>query len=105
MTLTAELVLFGIPSATSKVNVPAPALNMPSKLPTASVAGPLPSVPWLYVVATHSGITLAPLLGNLVAEEIIATSPQALLTAFRPDRLLGGAAGHAPLPARRPGQQ
>jgi len=70
-----------------------------------TVAGPLPSVPWLYVVATHSGITLAPLLGNLVAEEVVASAPQALLTAFRPDRLLGGVAGHAPLPARRPGQQ
>jgi glycine/D-amino acid oxidase-like deaminating enzyme len=70
-----------------------------------TVAGPLPSVPWLYVIATHSGITLAPLLGNLVAEEITAATSHALLTAFRPDRLLDGAAGHAPLPARRPGQQ
>jgi len=25
-----------------------------------TVAGPLPSLPWLYVVATHSGVTLAP---------------------------------------------
>jgi glycine/D-amino acid oxidase-like deaminating enzyme len=70
-----------------------------------TIAGPLPSVPWLYVVATHSGVTLAPLLGNLVAEEISGAAPQDLLTAFRPDRLLNGTVGHTPLPARRPGQQ
>ena len=69
-----------------------------------TVAGPLPSAPWLYVVATHSGVTLAPLLGNLVAEEIVG-APQPLLATFRPDRLLDGAVPHLPLPARRPGQQ
>ena len=70
-----------------------------------TVAGPLPSVPWLYVVATHSGVTLAPLLGNLVAQEVSGAAPADLLTAFRPDRLLDGAVEHAPLLARRPGQQ
>ncbi|MDT7692880.1 MAG: hypothetical protein QOI75_2247 [Pseudonocardiales bacterium] len=69
-----------------------------------TVAGPLPSAPRLYVVATHSGVTLAPLLGTLVAEEILGT-PQPLLAAFRPDRLLDGAVRHPPLLARRPGQQ
>ncbi|MDT7623736.1 MAG: hypothetical protein QOF99_4637, partial [Pseudonocardiales bacterium] len=67
-------------------------------------AGPLPSAPRLYVVATHSGVTLAPLLGTLVAEEILG-APQPLLAAFRPDRLLDGAVRHPPLPARGPGQQ
>jgi glycine/D-amino acid oxidase-like deaminating enzyme len=69
-----------------------------------TVAGSLPSAPWLYVVATHSGVTLAPLLGNLVAEEVHDV-PQEMLGAFRPDRLLDGAVGYGPLPARRPGQQ
>jgi len=49
-------------------------------------------------------VTLAPLLGILVAEEILGT-PQPLLATFRPDRLLDGAIRHTPLPARRPGQQ
>lgn len=70
-----------------------------------TVAGPLPSMPWLYVVATHSGVTLAPLLGNLVAEEVAGDAPQPLLAAFRPDRLLDQAVEHEPLPPRRPGQQ
>jgi glycine/D-amino acid oxidase-like deaminating enzyme len=38
-----------------------------------------------YVVATHSGITLAPLLGELVSGEVFGTE-SGLLTAFRPSR-------------------
>jgi len=70
-----------------------------------TVAGPLPSAPWLYVLATHSGITLAPLLGDLAAKEIHGASAQSLLAPFRPDRLLGRPADRGPLPPRRPGQQ
>jgi len=70
-----------------------------------TVAGPIPNMPWLYVVATHSGITLAPLLGASVAAEIYGT-PQDLLTDFRPDRFLSDTGVTAtPVPPRRPGQQ
>jgi glycine/D-amino acid oxidase-like deaminating enzyme len=41
--------------------------------------------PRFYVVATHSGITLAPLLGDLVAGEVFGTR-SAMLTDFRPER-------------------
>jgi glycine/D-amino acid oxidase-like deaminating enzyme len=41
--------------------------------------------PRFYVVATHSGITLAPLLGELVAGEVFGTE-SAMLADFRPDR-------------------
>jgi glycine/D-amino acid oxidase-like deaminating enzyme len=41
--------------------------------------------PRFYVVATHSGITLAPLLGDLVAAEVFGTE-SAMLSPFRPDR-------------------
>jgi glycine/D-amino acid oxidase-like deaminating enzyme len=41
--------------------------------------------PAFYVVATHSGITLAPLLGDLVADEVFGTESPMLAT-FRPDR-------------------
>jgi D-hydroxyproline dehydrogenase subunit beta len=40
----------------------------------------------LYVVATHSGITLSPLLGELVAEELVHDRQQAVLERFRPAR-------------------
>lgn len=43
----------------------------------------------VYVVATHSGMTLAPALGNLVAEDILTGSRPALLAEFSPDRLIG----------------
>ncbi len=42
-----------------------------------------------YIVATHSGITLAPLLGRLVAEELIDEARSPLLADYAPDRLLG----------------
>ncbi len=41
--------------------------------------------PRFYVVATHSGITLAPLLADLVAGEVFGTESP-LLVPFRPDR-------------------
>jgi glycine/D-amino acid oxidase-like deaminating enzyme len=57
-----------------------------------------------YVVATHSGITLAPLLGDLVATEIFGTESP-MLAPFRPDRFANGTTFDTPLPARRPGEQ
>src|SRR5262245_11055863 len=50
------------------------------------IAGPVPGLDSLYLAVTHSGVTLAPVLGRLVADEI-ATGEQAwLLTPFRPGR-------------------
>ncbi|MCA2225049.1 hypothetical protein [Nonomuraea aurantiaca] len=58
----------------------------------------------VYTVATHSGITLAPLLMEEVAGELFGEE-SALLAPFRPGRFTDGTAGPAPTPARRPGQQ
>lgn len=69
-----------------------------------SVIGALPAAPWLYLVATHSGVTLAPLLGSGVAAELYGEQ-QRLFDDFRPDRLLTpGSCGGLPAP-RRPGEQ
>lgn len=50
----------------------------------------LPVVGWardgLYVVATHSGVTLAPALADLVASEVIDAADRAELARFRPGR-------------------
>jgi glycine/D-amino acid oxidase-like deaminating enzyme len=54
-----------------------------------TIAGPLPGVPDCYVIATHSGITLAPLLGELIADEIVAGEVSTMLEPFRPDRFGG----------------
>lgn len=51
------------------------------------VVGWAPGLTGLYVVVTHSGVTLGPLLGELVALEASGRE-QTLLTSFRPDRFL-----------------
>lgn len=57
-----------------------------------------------YVVATHSGVTLAPLLADLVAGEIFGVESP-MLASFRPDRFATGTPYATPLPARHPGEQ
>jgi glycine/D-amino acid oxidase-like deaminating enzyme len=44
----------------------------------------------LYVLATHSGVTLAPLLGRLAREEILDGKDAAVLSDFRPGRFADG---------------
>ena len=56
-----------------------------------------------YAVATHSGITLAPLLGDLVSGELMGTESP-LLATFRPGRFATGPTA-SPTAARRPGEQ
>jgi glycine/D-amino acid oxidase-like deaminating enzyme len=50
------------------------------------VVGWVPGTSNLYLAATHSGVTLAPLLGELVAAEILEGTPAAALQDFRPGR-------------------
>jgi glycine/D-amino acid oxidase-like deaminating enzyme len=51
-----------------------------------TIAGRLPGVDNLWVLATHSGVTLGPLLGGLIAGELAGGPPSALLAPFRPER-------------------
>ena len=51
-----------------------------------TIAGPVAGVPGLYVLATHSGVTLGPYLGRLAAEEITTGSMPEQLAPFRFDR-------------------
>ena len=50
------------------------------------VVGALPDVPGAYVAVTHSGITLGPLLADLLANEIFTHTPSPLLAPYRPER-------------------
>ncbi|WP_181764539.1 NAD(P)/FAD-dependent oxidoreductase [Streptomyces albidus (ex Kaewkla and Franco 2022)] len=43
----------------------------------------------VYCLVSHSGVTLAPILGRLVAAEIATDQEQDLLRAFRPTRFIG----------------
>ena len=57
---------------------------MPSdRLP---IVGPLPWLEGLYLAVSHSGVTVAPALGRLVADEVATQSPDGRLAPFRPAR-------------------
>ena len=49
--------------------------------------GPVPGVEGFYLVATHSGVTMGPLLGRLVAREVLTGDADARLASFRTARL------------------
>lgn len=51
-----------------------------------SVVGTVPGVDGYYVCVTHSGVTLAPVLGKAAAEEITRNRTEYNLEIFRPDR-------------------
>jgi glycine/D-amino acid oxidase-like deaminating enzyme len=61
----------------------------------------------VYVMVTHSGITLGPLLGKLAAREVVDGRPSELLADFRPQRWEGVDPAELPplRPARFAGQQ
>jgi glycine/D-amino acid oxidase-like deaminating enzyme len=50
------------------------------------IVGPIAGVAGLYVAVTHSGVTLGPLLAQLLAEEIVSANAPPLLTPYRPAR-------------------
>jgi len=54
-----------------------------------SIAGPMPGAQGLYVIATHSGITLAPALGGLIAEAMVEGELPEALRPFALERLEG----------------
>jgi len=50
------------------------------------VIGRLPSAPNVYITYTHSGVTLAPMIGEMAALEITTHEQVELLAPYRPDR-------------------
>ncbi|WP_420037239.1 NAD(P)/FAD-dependent oxidoreductase [Streptomyces sp. cg28] len=50
--------------------------------------GEVPGAPGLYHLVSHSGVTLAPVLGRLAAREITGTGPVSELADYRPDRTI-----------------
>lgn len=72
--------LRGAPALSTRIGVRVfPSDGLPS-------IGPLASVPGYYEAVTHSGATLGPLLGRLVAEELSTARRPALLAPYTPDR-------------------
>ena len=50
------------------------------------VIGPSPARNDTYIAVMHSGVTLAPITGKLVADEIVSDTRSAMLTPYRADR-------------------
>ena len=53
------------------------------------VMGSLPTCPTIHVAVTHSGVTLAPVVGRLTAEEVLNGSRAELFAPYRPERFGG----------------
>ena len=56
------------------------------------VVGTIAGLDGFYVASTHSGVTMGPLLGRIVASEILTGAADERLETFRPDRLLATSA-------------
>lgn len=56
------------------------------------VVGPVPERPGVYAAVMHSGVTLAPLVGRLVAGELLSGRADPLLAPYRPERITAPAA-------------
>jgi glycine/D-amino acid oxidase-like deaminating enzyme len=56
------------------------------------IVGWLPGATSLYVAVTHSGVTLAAHLAQLITTELLSGRPVAELTPYRPGRFTGTAA-------------
>jgi glycine/D-amino acid oxidase-like deaminating enzyme len=52
--------------------------------------GAVSAVPGYYEAVTHSGVTLGPLVGSLLAREILTGKVDAAIFPFRPDRFARG---------------
>jgi len=55
------------------------------------VMGALPGLRDLHVAVTHSGVTLAPIIGRLTAEEVLNASPAEMFAPYRPERFVSHA--------------
>lgn len=61
----------------------------PMPLDELPVVGAIPGWSDVYVAVTHSGVTLAPILGRYVAQEVMTGSRAEALAPFRPERFVG----------------
>ena len=54
------------------------------------IVGAVPGIEGFYIAVSHSGVTLGPLWGRVVAAELIRGELDQRLTAFRPVRFVEG---------------
>ena len=75
-----------LPSIADASAVPVPVGYRPMPLDGFPVLGFAPSVPNLYIAFMHSGVTLAPLVGELATLEIVDGARVEALNPYRPER-------------------
>jgi len=77
-----------LPALKGSRAVPVPVGYRPMPRDGFPVLGFPEPVPNLYIALMHSGVTLAPLVGELAAMEIVDGARVQLLEAYRPERFL-----------------
>ena len=76
-------------TAASAARVEAARLGVrPMPLDGYPLVGPHPELDGFYIVVTHSGITLGPVLGPMVAAEVTTGWPEPQLAPYRLERVL-----------------
>jgi len=61
----------------------------PMPLDDRPIVGAVPGAPQVYTAVTHSGVTLAPILGRYVTSEVLFGVPVPGLSPYRPERFIG----------------
>jgi glycine/D-amino acid oxidase-like deaminating enzyme len=61
----------------------------PMPLDEYPVVGALPATPDVHVAVTHSGVTLAPILGRWMSAEVMGAMRVEALAPYRPERFAG----------------
>lgn len=75
-----------LPALAGAKAIPVPVGYRPMPLDGYPVLGFSPAAPNIYIALTHSGVTLAPLIGELAAIEIVDGATVAALADYRPER-------------------
>ena len=75
-----------LPSISDASAIPVPVGYRPMPVDGLPVLGFVPSVPNLYIAFMHSGVTLAPLVGELATQEIVDGARVKMLNPYRPER-------------------
>jgi glycine/D-amino acid oxidase-like deaminating enzyme len=58
--------------------------------------GPVPGLDGFYTIATHSGVTMGPLLGRIATREILDGDVDDRVLGYRPERFVGASFAASP---------
>ncbi len=79
-----------LPALAGARAIPTPVGYRPMPIDELPVIGGCAAAPNLYIALMHSGVTLAPLVGELTTPEIVDGARVDMLAPYRPERLING---------------